>query len=637
MVSILESHLKPGHFFPAGYRAADVILPVAYESTFVTYNKPTTLNSPINPITVYRGEGPIPIDLYNLPLKNIPDLFNGFYTHSDYKTQRKFDHFWESCDVYDANEKEYILRALMIATVGHQYNLVEKKRLRKADYSPYIFHPLEIAERFVREGFDWITVASSLLHDVPEDVNLGSGLKGSEKWLEIIRREFADTARGNLIAEIVDGVTEKKVPEEQRKTLRNTSIYRMIRAFIVRGGVKGNKLKGQYDLYPDRETIDEVVFNLLTTFDAALKSPEHARIILLKTADIWHNFQTAEYVKTVKILRGKIAAGLAEWMGWYQMRSDLIEALAEVADTTRPYAPSIDIGQKYKPRDQDKRISDYLRDSKVAISELLEGRGVSPHPHSVNYQIAWPITDSYDDLERWNGSTLPHPQMIVEMDRESINIFDVNTQTTEGRKLNFGQQLINSKVSGKKSWVRFKRMYERFSSVLAARLGRKRIDYMLKIGTFPGILVRFESSEPKVIDFFQREKQINWQDIPEAGIFNNLLLDSPEEWKIHLGALISFLYDPNLSLILKDVEVAGVIHKGRLIFMDSRTKFTDLFNLLGMPITEIITGAGGEIDSAVRIRDRWQEKKVRSNYSLRSGYAQTSIRDFMNRIIEIIS
>ena len=48
-----------------GYRAADVILPVAYESTL----------HPINPITVYRGEGPIPTDLYNIPLKNIPDLF----------------------------------------------------------------------------------------------------------------------------------------------------------------------------------------------------------------------------------------------------------------------------------------------------------------------------------------------------------------------------------------------------------------------------------------------------------------------------------------------------------------------------------------------------------------------------------
>lgn len=627
MVSILESHLISGHFFPAGYRAAEVILPVAMESSF---------DLP-DPRSIYHGVDPIPIDLYNFPLKNIPDLFNGFYIHSDYKTQRKFDHFWESCDVYDAREKGYILHALMIATVGHQYNLVEKKRLRKADNSPYIFHPLEIAERFIREGFDWITVVSSLLHDVPEDVHLGPGLSGREAWLEIIRREFRDTGKGDLIAEIVDGVTEKKVPEEQRKTLRNTSIYRMIRAFIVRGGVKGNKLKGQYDSYPDRETIDEVVFNLLTTFDAAFISPDHARIILLKIADIWHNFQTAEYVKTVKILRGKIAAGLAEWMGWYQIRSDLIEALAEVADTTRPYAPSADIGQKYKPRDKDKRIGDYLTDSKVAISELLEGRGVSPH--SVNYQITWPITDSYDDLERWKGSTLPHPQVIVEMDRESINKFDVNTQTTEGRKLNFGQQLINSKVSGKKSWVRFKRMYERFSSVLAARLGRKRIDYMLKIGTFPGILVRFESSEPKVIDFFQREreKQINWQDIPEAGIFNNLLLDRPEEWEIHLGALISFLYDPNLSLILKDVEVAGVIHKGRLIFMDSRTKFTDLYNLLGMPIKEIITGVGGEIDSAVRIRDRWGEKMVRSKYSLRSGYAQTSIRDFMNRIIEIIS
>lgn len=619
-----------------GYRAANVILPVAMESAFVAYNKPATLHPPINPITVYRGESLIPTDLYNIPLKNIPELFTSFYTHSDYETQRKFDHFWESCDVYDEKDKEYILRALMIATVGHQYNLDSKNRLRKADNSPYIFHPLEIAERFVSGGFDWITVASSLLHDVPEDVNLGPGLKGREKWLEIIRQEFADTRKGDLIAEIVDGVTEKKVPEEQREKMRETSIYRMIRTFIVRGGVKGSKLRSRYDSYPDREAIDEVVFNLLSTFDAALKSPEHARIFLLKLVDIWHNFQTAEYIKTVKILRGKIAAGLAEWMGWYQMRSDLIEVLAEVADTTRPFAPSADIGQKYKPRDKDKRISDYLRDSKVVIPEILQGRGVSPQ--SLNFQITWSIIDSSGDSKRWHGTTLPYPELIVGMGRDSLDIFNSATQQSpDGRRKNYFSLLDNSQVSGKKSWVRLNRIHERFSTFLATRLGRQRINYTLNIGSYPGILVRFESNEPKVIDFFHREKQINWQDIPEAGILNNLLRDRPEEWKTHLGAFISFLYDPNLSLILKDIEVAGLIYKGKLIFLDSRTVFKDLYNLLGIPMTERILDPDGSQHDAVRIRNRWQESIIKTDYSLRSGFARTSLRNFRNRVIEVVS
>lgn len=626
MVSILESHLTPGHFFPEGFRASDVILPVSYESTL-------NLN---NPIMVYRGENPLPRDFYDIPSSNIPDLFTSFYTHSDYDTQRKFDHFWDSCDVYNEQEKEYILRALMISTVGHQFNLDDKKRFRKADNSPYIFHPIEIALRFVKEGFDWITVTSSLLHDVPEDVNLGEGLKGRDNWLEIIRREFTDTGKGDLIAELVDGVTEKAMPEERRQEIRATSIYRMIRVFIERGGAKVRKKSDRSVSYPEKEAIDEVVFNLLSTFDAALRSPEHVRIFLLKLADVWHNFQTAELIKPVKILRGKIAAGLAEWMGWYSMRSDLIEALSEVADTTKPFAPSINTGDKYKPGKRDKDIENYLKDSKTVIPEILKKIGI--FPRSLDFQITWPIIDSHDRLDRWYGTTLSHPEVIVEMDKGSLDIFIAESKLPEGRRRDYFHLLDNSQVSWGENWVRFQNIRERFGSFIASRLGRQRIDYKLKIGNFPGNLVRLESNEPKVKDFFNRDRQISWQDIPEAGIFNNLLLDRPEEWKTHLGALIAFLYDPNLSLILKDVEVAGLIYKGNLIFINGRTTFKNIYNLLGMPIQESVYDQyEGSQYEAVRIRNRRGEQLIKASLSLRSGFTYTTSRDFVNRIIEVVS
>ena len=102
-------------------------------------------------------------------------------------------------------------------------------------------------------------------------------------------------------------------------------------------------------------------------------------------------------------------------------------------------------------------------------------------------------------------------------------------------------------------------------------------------------------------------------------------------------AFISFLYDPNLSLILKDIEVAGLIYQGKLIFLDSRTVFRKLFNLLGIPITERILDPDGRQHEAVKIRNHWQELLLKADYSLRSGFSRTSSRNFKRRIIEVVS
>jgi len=54
-------------------------------------------------------------------------------------------------------------QALRLAVVAH------KEQLRKSDGSPYISHPIMVAMLLQQYGFDEITVAAGLTHDVLED------------------------------------------------------------------------------------------------------------------------------------------------------------------------------------------------------------------------------------------------------------------------------------------------------------------------------------------------------------------------------------------------------------------------------------------------------------------------------------
>lgn len=82
---------------------------------------------------------------------------------------------------------DLVKRAYKVAASAH-----DGQTRRSGD--PYISHPLAVAQVVAEIGLDAVAVAATLLHDVPEDTDVG---------LDVIERDF-----GSEVAELVDGVTK---------------------------------------------------------------------------------------------------------------------------------------------------------------------------------------------------------------------------------------------------------------------------------------------------------------------------------------------------------------------------------------------------------------------------------------------
>lgn len=97
-----------------------------------------------------------------------------------------------------------LLRALAFAAHKHR-----DQRRKDAVASPYINHPIALAEVLAREGGvdDIEVLAAALLHDTIEDTDT----TGQE-----LRREFGDRIAG-IVAEVTD---DTKLPKADRKRLQ---------------------------------------------------------------------------------------------------------------------------------------------------------------------------------------------------------------------------------------------------------------------------------------------------------------------------------------------------------------------------------------------------------------------------------
>lgn len=102
------------------------------------------------------------------------------------------------------NDLILILNAASFAAERHR-----QQRRKDADASPYINHPLALADILAREGGveDAFVIAAALLHDTVED---------TETSIEEIEDRF-----GKRVASIVAEVTDdKSLPKEERKRLQ---------------------------------------------------------------------------------------------------------------------------------------------------------------------------------------------------------------------------------------------------------------------------------------------------------------------------------------------------------------------------------------------------------------------------------
>lgn len=99
------------------------------------------------------------------------------------------------------NDITLILRAASFAAHKHR-----KQRRKDADASPYINHPLALAQVLGEEGgiTDAATICAALLHDTVED---------TDTTADELQREFGAEISA-LVLEVTD---DKRLPKEERK------------------------------------------------------------------------------------------------------------------------------------------------------------------------------------------------------------------------------------------------------------------------------------------------------------------------------------------------------------------------------------------------------------------------------------
>lgn len=579
------------------------------------------------------------------------DLYSWFFSFLNEQPENltRISQFMKKVDEnYQQDERVFIKKALALATVAHQYNYDFNKRTRKADRSPYILHPLSMAERLLQEKsisaktFKWQIIAASLLHDVPEDCNLGPRLSEKDNWFDIIEREFGDS--GTYIRNLIDGVTEKKLGPEDRDQVKQAPIRKMIVAFMERGGLYGKLADANPLTEQEKENVDEVVFNLQHTFHNALSSPEMLGIFLIKIADIWHNFQTPEYVDAAKVLRGRIAACLCEWFGWYSMRSEIMLQLASITDTNTPYLP-LKNGDLPLPSDKQKNLGIFDAQKKAA-PEITASLLLQPDIQkdlSNNTTIGWslPFGSKIRQVVGKNYTTLPPPEIRIKLPYKIIKSHFENLPKNETDVFEEKYMRIRDIID-----ARFRQSHIRsdfrISSFISTRLiGRIEINYVFKLGLRPQVILTLEDDRPHLVDLYTEENQSDFHEIPEWKLFSGyqFLMKNADHMarQLQLDCLIGFMYDPNLPHSYDDYSVFIIPVEQGIIFAGGNRTFKEYFSWLGLPIYQGSTWSRRKQKEGELVRLRFRSFKGTETHdwpaSYRIGELPIWFNSFSKRII----
>ncbi len=167
-------------------------------------------------------------------------------------------------------------------TKAYEFALKAHEKQKRDEGSPYIIHPVAVANILTELKLDSATIATGLLHDTIEDTNA---------TYKNIENEF-----GKEVANLVEGVTKISEFENQAATNSKAENFRKL----------------------------------------ILATSKDIRVLLVKLADRLHNMRTIKFVKTEekKIRKAKetmeIYAPLADRMGMNRIRDELEDLSFEV-------------------------------------------------------------------------------------------------------------------------------------------------------------------------------------------------------------------------------------------------------------------------------------------------------------------
>ena len=178
-------------------------------------------------------------------------------------------------------DEDLIQRAFFLSYWAH-------RGVERASGEPYVTHPLQVA-RLVAEdiGFDDMSVAAALMHDVVEDTTYS---------LEFIREEF-----GESMASIIDGLTKISDVFDSRDVGRAENVRKLM-----------------------------------------LSMASDIRVILIKFADRLHNMRTIEALPERKQLKiasetQDLFAPLAHRFGLFRIKSELEDLCLKVLEPKKYY------------------------------------------------------------------------------------------------------------------------------------------------------------------------------------------------------------------------------------------------------------------------------------------------------------
>ena len=168
-------------------------------------------------------------------------------------------------------------------TLSKAYDLALKahEKQKRDEGSPYIIHPIAVADILTELKLDSATIATGLLHDTIED---------TYATYNTIESEF-----GKEVADLVDGVTKISVFENQAMSNSKAENFRKL----------------------------------------ILATSKDIRVLLVKLADRLHNMRTIKVVEKEKQIRKaketmEIYAPLADRMGMHRIRDELEDLSFEV-------------------------------------------------------------------------------------------------------------------------------------------------------------------------------------------------------------------------------------------------------------------------------------------------------------------
>ncbi len=204
---------------------------------------------------------------------------------------------------------------------AYRYADVQHKGQKRKDGSPYIIHPLAVAEIVAEIGLDTDAVLSALLHDCIED---------TDSSFDEIARRF-----GRTVAELVEGVT--KLTRVQYST-----------------------------------TEQQQMENLRKMFMAMSKD---IRVILIKIADRLHNTRTMQYQTPAKQISKsmetmEIYAPLAHRLGMQKIKWELEDESLKYLEPAA-YKQIMDYLEAHQTQ-----ANEFMRGVQATITTRLSGVGI---------------------------------------------------------------------------------------------------------------------------------------------------------------------------------------------------------------------------------------------------------------------